>query len=183
MKKIFLTLSLLVSILLMFSCTSKNEYEGFKVYENKNAGFSIQYPEDWKFREDFGKDADLGSIVFLQSPSEGKHDLFFENVHIFKEVLPDSVKNVNDYLAYSKESLPSQLSEMEILEEGKTEIDGESSRWIIFNFVNNLQRVTSIGYMFYRDGKGLVLTATSRPEDFMSKRRLFEKIAKSIKFE
>ena len=72
---------------------------------------------------------------------------------------------------------------MEILEEGKSQIDGHQSRWIIFNYVNNLQRVTSIGYMFYINGKGLVITATSRPENFMAHRKTFDKIVTSIRFE
>lgn len=183
MKKILFTLFFLTLILLMFSCKSEDKYEGYKTYKNSNAGFTLQYPEDWTYREGLGKDIDLGSIVIFQSPSEGKQDLFRENVHIFTESLPDSVKNVDEYLAFSKQSLPQLLQEMEILEEGKTLIDGQTSRWIIFNYVSQLQRVTSIGYMFYRNGKGFVITATSRPEDFMSYRRTFEKIATSIKFE
>ncbi len=183
MRKIHSSLLVFLFALILFSCKSEDKYEGFSNYENEEKGFSIQYPENWNFREGFSKDLETGSIVVLQSPSEGKKDLFLENVHIFTEPLPDSVKNVDDYLEYSKIFLPTQLQEMEIQDEGKIQIDGIQSRWIIFNYVNRLQRVTSIGYIFYRNGEGFVIVGTSRPESFMGFRHLFEKIATSIKFE
>ena len=183
MRKIYSSLLVILSVLILFSCKSEDKYEGFKKYENEEKGFSIKYPENWNYREGFAKEIETGSIVVFQSPSEGKRDLFLENVHVFTEPLPDSVKNVDDYLEYSKIYLPSQLQEMEILEEGKSQIDGQQSRWIIFNYVNRLQRVTSIGYIFYKNDEGFAVVATARPEDFMGKRRLFEKIVTSIKFE
>lgn len=183
MKQIFKTITISLLAIVVFSCGSK-EKEGFKTYTNENEGFSISYPEDWVYREGFGKDAsfETGSIVVFQSPSEGKKDLFRENVHVFTETLPDSVIDIESYYNYSKNYLPNQLNELEFIENRKTIINGEPAHWVIFKYSSRLQLVNSLGYMFYRDGHGLVITCTSRPEDFMKFRRTFEDIATSIEF-
>lgn len=183
MKKIFTSLSIFAFIILFVSCGEK-ETQGYQTYENDNEGFTISYPENWNYKEGFAKDSKLatGSIVVFQNPSEGKRDLFQENVHIFTEPLPDSVKNIDQYFEYSQSYLPAQLKDIEFVEKGKIVIDGVNAKWMIFTYANRLQKVNSIGYIFYRDGHGLVITGTARPEDFMRFRRTFENIATSIKF-
>ncbi|WKZ70296.1 MAG: hypothetical protein QY331_03365 [Melioribacteraceae bacterium] len=183
MKKIHLSVLFTLIVIFLIACQKEN-MEGYKLYENEEYQFTIQYPENWVYREGLAKDSglDLGSIVVIQAPNEGKKDLFRENVHIFTEALPDSVTNIDEYLTYSKSYLPTQLQQIDFKEEGKVIIDGKPARWIIFDFVNRLQMVTTIGYIFYMDGYGLVITSTSRPEDFMKYRRTFENISTSIKF-
>jgi len=183
MKKLYSVILLLFSLFFLLSC-GKDKWEGYKLYENDEFGFSIYYPEDWSFREGFGRDSEqiTGSIVVFQSPSEGKMDLFRENVNIFIETLPDSVDNVDAYLQYSKSYLPTQLANMNITEEGKQVINGVDSRWIIFGYTSRLKDLASMGYIFYRDGMGFVINSTSMPEDFMKFRRTFEKISTSIQF-
>ena len=183
MKKILSIFPALLLIIFLISCGNEQN-KGYKEYENTAYEFTISYPEDWVYKEGFGKDSKYGngSIVVLQVPNQGKRDLFRENIHIFTESLPDSVKNIDEYFSYSKSYLPAQLEDLEFLEEGKININGAASRWIIFKYVSRLQIVNSIGYIFYRDGYGLVVTGTARPEDFMGYRRTFENIATSIKF-
>ncbi len=183
MKVKFLLLSTLIAFLL-FGC-GKDEMEGYKTYENDTHGFSIQYPEEWTYREGLGKDSEsgVGAIVVFQSPKEGKKDLFRENAYIFTEELPDSVTNVDEYLDYSKYSLPEQMKEFEILSEGEALINGEKSKWIIFSYVSRMQKSQSLAYMFYKDGQGFVFTSTARPNTLMSFRRLFENMSTSIKFD
>ncbi len=180
-------LLLIVSIIILIfinSC-SKNELKGYKEYTNDEYGFSIFYPTDWNYREGFGRDSktSTGAIVVFQDSLESKGDLFRENTYIFTESLPDSVTNVDEYLKYSKSSLPSQMKEFKVLDDGETIINERKSDWVIFSYVSRLQRVQSLAYLFIVDGKGFVITSTSRPEDFMRFRRTFENIAKSIKFE
>lgn len=178
------TIVLLLIMVILFGC-KPDKREGYTLYENDSYGFSIEYPEDWTSREGFGKESEsgMGAIVVFQSPSEGKKDLFRENTYIFSEDLPDSVKNVTQYMEYSKSALPAQMNEFEVLEEGSAEMDGEKSEWIIFTYVQRLQKLQSIAYIFHRGDYGLVVISSSRPDSFMSFRRTFENIATSIKFE
>lgn len=183
-NKIKTTILLFFIITIFFGC-KPDKREGYTLYENENYGVSIEYPEDWNSREGFGKESEsgTGAIVVFQSPSEGKKDLFRENTYIFTEDLPDTVQNVTQYMEYSKSALPAQMGEFEVLEEGTAKMDGEKSEWIIFSYVQRLQKMQSIAYIFHRGDYGLVIISTSRPESFMSFRRTFENIATSIKFE
>jgi hypothetical protein len=170
-------------ILFLISC-GKEEKAGFKTYTNDEQGFTLSYPETWGYREGFAKDSETatGTIVIFQAPYEGKKDIFRENAVIFNEELPDSVKDVDSYFEYSQEYLPTQLEDLEIKDSGKRIVNGTPARWLIFQYTNRLQRVTALGYMFYHNDKGLVITSTARPEDFMRWRRTFEDIATSIEF-
>ncbi|RJP62352.1 MAG: hypothetical protein C4543_02135 [Ignavibacteriales bacterium] len=183
MKKNHLSVLFTLIVIFLIACQKEN-MEGYKLYENEEYQFTIQYPEDWTYREGFAEalNPEHGSIVVFQSPNEGKFDLFRENVHIFAEALPDSVADIASYLKYSKNFLPTQFDEITFLDEGRLAIDGKISRWIMFEYVRQLRRVSSIGYMFYMDGYGLVINSTARPEDIMKYRRTFENISTSIKF-
>ena len=171
------------TIVLIFTGCGKDK-ENVKTYKNEKLGFTIEYPKDWLYREGFAKDLDgeHGSIVVFQAPSEGKKDIFRENVNIFSEAVDDSITDVSKYLKYSKNVLTQQLEDVKFFEEGKRKINGESSSWIYFEYVSRFQQLQSIGFIFLRDGYGLVITSTARPEDFMKYRRTFEDIATSIEF-
>lgn len=182
MKFKLLLFSMLIS-LIAISC-AKKELEGYTTYEDETHGFTIQYPEDWTARGGLGKDNEsiTGAIVVFQSPSEGKTDVFRENSYIFSESVPDSVTDLESYIRFNKTNLPNQLQEFEIKEEGTQVIDGKKSHWMIFSYVQRLQKVMSIAYVFYKDDQGFAIVSTSRPDVFMKYRRTFENISTSINF-
>ena len=183
MKKFFLFLVSSLLFLFLFSCKPEI-LEGYTLYENSEHNFSIQYPENWQYREGFAKDSEnlTGAIVVLQSPFEGKGDFFKENTYIFTENIPDTVTNVGEYLDYTLKTLPSQMNEFNKSEDGREIINGKESIWIKFSYVSRMQRLESLAYIFYKDGMGYVINSTTRPELFIKYRRTFENISRTMKF-
>lgn len=67
---------------------------GFAWYENKEAGFSIQYPTAWEKKENENKNA---PVQFL-SPAENATDLFRENINIIVGEKPPQNLSFDDIL-------------------------------------------------------------------------------------
>jgi len=64
----------------------------YLTYTNSQYGFSISYPSGWTVQENTG-----GSVVTFQAPSEGRDDLYRENLKVTVEDLSSSPMSLEQY--------------------------------------------------------------------------------------
>jgi PsbP-like protein len=64
----------------------------YLTYTNSQYGFSISYPSGWAVQENTG-----GSVVTFQAPSEGRDDLYRENLKVTVEDLSSSPMSLEQY--------------------------------------------------------------------------------------
>jgi hypothetical protein len=64
----------------------------YLTYSNSQYGFSISYPSGWTMQENTG-----GSVVTFQAPSEGRDDLYLENMKVTVEDLSSSPMSLEQY--------------------------------------------------------------------------------------
>jgi hypothetical protein len=64
----------------------------YLTYTNSQYGFSLSYPSGWTVQENTG-----GSVVTFQAPSEGRDDLYRENLKVTVEDLSSSPMSLEQY--------------------------------------------------------------------------------------
>lgn len=92
------------------SAPASNVAAGFKLFEDKTNGTSIQYPEDWTVQENIG-----GALVAFLSPTESGNDKFQENLNIVVQDLGGEEVTLEQYAEVTKQSLSQVITDLEIV--------------------------------------------------------------------
>ena len=115
-KRIFLILTLVLSVVLLCSCTGrKAQNEGYKLYRSSPVGVEIEYPDFWEIAED--KSA---KTVAFATPSEGYGDEYRDNVSICSyELDTTSDMAFDNFVTKFIEDLPRTIVGYNLVSEGE----------------------------------------------------------------
>lgn len=149
----------------------------FKTYENKQYGFSIEYPEDWQLLTDL----EYAAALFVGPTKEG----FAINANIALEKLAEPM-TAQEYATLSEELLKTVLSSYNKLEEYQTTVSTEPAVVRIFiatygaypGITNKIKEVYLI-----KEKRAYIITCSALPTTYdEANDKYFERMVQSFKF-
>ncbi|RKP50101.1 hypothetical protein D7Z26_20035 [Cohnella endophytica] len=144
------------------SAPASDVLAGFKLFEDKSNGTSIQYPEDWKLVENAG-----GAIAAFLAPAEGDNDKFQENVNIIVQDLQGQDITLEQYAQISKDQINQLITDAKIVS-GETfkADDGTEFYSLIYNGKQGEYTLTWQQVFAIANGKAYIMTYTAEPDSF-----------------
>ena len=145
-------------------------------YTNEKYGFSIDHPEDWTVKEDYGR----AVIVLIGPVKEG----FIISVNIVAEELPIKM-TVEEYAAASEYVLKNITTSYHKDKEYSTTINGESSVLRIFTatYEKDAPEIKQHQAYFIRDTTAYIVSCTASPSTYdEANENYFEPMTQSFKF-
>ncbi|BBI31446.1 PsbP-related protein [Cohnella abietis] len=135
---------------------------GFKLFESKENGTSIQYPESWTTQENIP-----GAIIAFLTPLEGENDKFQESVNIVVQDLGGQAITLEQYGELSKQSLPQFITDMELIDAELAKTDAGTEFYTLEYtgkqgaFDLHWRQIVTIS-----GGKAYILSYTAEPDSF-----------------
>lgn len=170
----FLSIASFLSLLLLIGggCDTSTSNIAMQTYENKDKGFSIQYPENWSKQEGaYGTTA-----AFLSSKPVG--DNFAENITI-------TAKSVNATLeAYVQSAInnaPKAYTDFKLLENTATKLGGESAKMLIYTFTESGYKLHTREFFVIKKGMLYDITFTSTQDNPSEQWEIAKKAIDSLK--
>ncbi len=180
------TVVLFAVFLLFFGCGNKKDRQetksksvnGFIQYYPADSSYSISFPESWEVK----KGRQSFQLMAL-SPVKDSSDLFREDVIIFREKYPKEVTDIDGYLNFSLKKIPTLLKNFKEGKSGKTNINGNDSRWFEYTFTMNGKRVQKcLAYIFEKNNYGYVVLSSAVDSTYNSYKPVFKKISNTFNF-
>jgi hypothetical protein len=147
---------------------------GTERYENTEFGFTLDYPSGWAVNEE-----QPGAEVFIFN-QESTGDGFGENLGVGVEELPGEV-TLEQYTEASKRNLEAGLDEIQVTEEGPTQV-GEIPAYSIEYQAEQQGQTYSFLQTWFVDGqRAFVITYTGVGEEFGTYRPEAEDVIDSFR--
>ena len=126
-------------------------------YESTGAGFTIQYPKNWRVDES----GQLGTKVFFFSNTVEKEGVnpFTPNINIVSESTQGIA--LDTYMQTVKESLPKTLSEYALVEETEVTVNGLPATRMVSTFTQGAFHIKNMQVILVRNGIAYILTGTT----------------------
>jgi len=134
---------------------------GYKLFEDKVHGTTIQYPEDWTLKEGL-----VGIAAFL-APLEDANDTFAENINFIIEDLGGQSVTAADYVEFTKQQLGTGelIQDFELVEEG-VDPEGADAAYLAYSGTSGGQELAWMQTVEIIDGKAYIVTFTATPDSF-----------------
>lgn len=146
-------------------------------YYNDELGFSIVLPEGWGVKK--GKKE---YRVVAMSTDEGGGDRFNDRIIITR--FEASHDGALDYdIERAKRIMTNIFSDMSVHDEGEINIEGRRARWYICSANFQDKELKAYQFVVSKSYVGFVITCASELDEFDSRKDVFEKTAKSFRFE
>lgn len=128
-KRIFLIFVLVLSVVLLSSCTGRRaKNEGYKLYRSSPVGIEIEYPDFWEVAEDKAE-----KTVAFATPSEGYGDNYRDNVTVCSYPLDSNNEMAFDnYVTEYIESLPTTISGYNLVSEGEYSVGDYDAYRVVY---------------------------------------------------
>ncbi|HEY5714007.1 MAG TPA: PsbP-related protein [Candidatus Gracilibacteria bacterium] len=169
MKRFILCLSLILTMSLITGCGSKNETttptttKEAKVNQYDSQSLNFSYPEGWVLRE---SDTPVGRVILIYAPETEKG--VQTNLNIIVQDLSGSEEplTLESYTKLSKDSLGDIVEGLDILSEGKKELDGNPGFEI--SYKGSTQTTPNKKFQWWQawtvvDNQAYIFTLTGEP--------------------
>jgi len=171
-----LAFAILVLIIQIQGCGSKDKAKGDGRYYDKEKVFSISFPDAWI------KIKSTNSVLAQRTSETG------DKTHSLKENVSVSFKKIDPAIGlegyYQKDiSGLNVLTDLKIFETGQSVIDNTDAKYIIYSSRMGKYDFTHLSYFLVKNNMGFMIVCTAASDNFASSRSEFEKIASSFKFE
>jgi len=158
---------------------TSGDMEGYKKYENKEAGVSIQYPKNWELEEGF-----MGTLAMFRSPLADANDKTQENVNIIVQDLSAQPVTMEQFTKISVEQIKQMIIGAEILEDnGKTTMLGQSATRVVYTGKQGQYDLKWMQVWTIKDEKAYIFTytgGTDSYDDYMDQVKAMLKSMKEI---
>jgi hypothetical protein len=149
----------------------------YENYVNKEKGFSISVPREWKKISSY-----MGSCIAAVSlPNTANDKSFQNNMVVVFESLEKNMDNDN-YLNASVAAMKKSLNRFEIVQKGDlpTVANQVTGKYLIYQHSED-PRLQVVVFFFSSNGKGFTVTCTSTPDKFKAIYPVFLEIGKSFR--
>lgn len=153
---------------------SKEQTVKSETYENKQKGYSIQYPSDWE------KESLEGFDLFISAPVE-KDGRSLANFSIISGEVPADVSQ-NLYYTLNLKNLLESNSIMEIQDNCKSELNGNEVFWLRYRRQDHTL-LEVVQYLFVVNQVAFVITYGAPAEELERYEDSLDKIVQSFKID
>jgi hypothetical protein len=117
-----------------------------KIYENKEGGYKVTVPANWKERIE-------GTTTDILVPDDGELDAWQEFVGV--SLAESNGLSLNDiFTYYIKEDFPGYYQNFNIVKQGEETINGQKFKWVLYSFSNSPKPDAATLYnLFYLTSK------------------------------
>ncbi len=135
---------------------------GYKLFEDKVYGTTLQYPEDWELQEG------VIGIAVLLAPLEDANDTFRENINFIIEDLGGQSITAKDYLELTKEQLSSGelIQDFALVDEDVSTEEGEDAAYMAYTGKQGDLELTWMQVVQIQEGKAYIVTFTATNDSF-----------------
>ncbi|WP_372633935.1 PsbP-related protein [Cohnella sp.] len=133
---------------------------GYKLFEDKVHGTTIQYPEDWTLQEGV-----IGIAVFL-APPEDANDPFSENINFIVEDLGGQSVSAKDYLELTKQQLGQLIQDFTLVDEEVDTEEGSDAAYMAYTGKQGDLELTWMQTVEIHEGKAYIITFTATRDSF-----------------
>ncbi len=148
-------------------------------YFNTAEVYKITFPEKWKI-EPHG-----GQTVAALDKLHDKEDPFHENINIVAEEFYEGEMSLKDYYKYVLKEMHDYIQDIDVLDKGKTNINGVPMRWISYSFFSNIAEVqlTDRVYLAVHNHKAYIITCSAESTKYASYLSAFESAVNTFSFD
>lgn len=143
-------------------------------YTNSAKGYSLEYPSDWK-KNDVPQ---LDLVLF--APSKGTDQTTHASMNIVSEKVGNGI-SLDQFYSESAANLTSALKEVQVQKSGTTDLNGTTSKWMLYTHVMQNVKFRVLQYFVVANETIYLITFSTAADDFESYRSEFETIANSFK--
>jgi hypothetical protein len=124
-------------------------------------GYSFSYPASWNPSEPV-----TGFVaVLISAPPAARQDGFLPNINVVLEPLRRE-PTTDEYFLASKQILGATFAGFELVDEGRTSIDGQPARWVDYTWDAQGMALRQRQAYQVRDDTGYVITLSASPSAF-----------------
>lgn len=175
-----ISLALLMWMLVLVACSDpKPEVPAdWKTFKSTTHGFSFRYPPTWSINNQ--SRAQEGLLFYISAPKDNDYDLFLENVNYLHQVVPDSLQDIDKFLAYLQRKTLPNLENIKIVQEEKTQFNGYPAYHSVYQFTVNEMAATIEQIAYMRNHEAYIVTFAAETPRYESYKPTADMIFASI---
>ncbi len=143
-------------------------------YSDKNNGFTITLPTDWKIENK------SQVVLYAASQWESDQDQFSENLVI---TIVEELRPLEQAQEAGIKAMRRVLSNFRFHEKGKSNINGQLSVWNTFSSTQYGVNFTDLQYLFSKKNRAYILTFKAEASKFSKYEKQFRNIAETFQFD
>ena len=133
------------------------------VYENKELGFSIKYPEYWRVVE---KPQNVDVVVFV-SPQESEADAYWENVNVTVVPLDPKISSLGKFTTVTIRQLTGVFEgQIQVLQSYPFSVGGRPGHVLVFCGRNTAEPIQYMHAWTVWGTRAYIITYTALKKDF-----------------
>jgi len=124
-------------------------------------GYSLSYPASW-----IPTEPATGFVgVIISAPPAARQDGILPNINVIVEPLRLEL-STDEYFLASKQTVGGTFAGFELVDQGRTRIDGQPARWMDYRWDSQGTALRQRQAFQVRDDSGYVITFTASPSAF-----------------